>query len=79
MYTYICAEAFFFLGGGGGGGGAPLYISAPPAAGVPQRHCCALQDLRVLYRPSSCTESRLILYRLLLSSSNLFTECYLKR
>ena len=38
MYTYTCAEAFF-LGGGGGGGGAPLYISAPPAAGVPQRHC----------------------------------------
>ena len=40
MHTYICAEAFFLGvgGGGGGGGGAPLYISAPPAAGVPQRH-----------------------------------------
>ena len=48
MYTYICAEAFFLGGGGGGGGEAPLYIyiSAPPAAGVPQRHWCsaALDD-----------------------------------
>ena len=43
MYTYICAEAFFFFwGGGGGGGGAPLYISAPPAAGVAQRHWLSL-------------------------------------
>ena len=32
-------KLFFGGGGGGGGGGAPLYISAPPAAGVPQRHC----------------------------------------
>ena len=38
MYTYICAEAFFGGGGEGGGGGAFIYISAPPAAGVPQRH-----------------------------------------
>ena len=35
MYTYVCIGGG---GGGGGGGGAPLYISAPPAAGVPQRH-----------------------------------------
>ena len=31
----MCRSFFSFLGGGGG---APLYISAPPAAGVPQRH-----------------------------------------
>ena len=33
VHVYMCRSFFFFFFWG-----APLYISAPPAAGVPQRH-----------------------------------------